>query len=142
MYDVVPCTSGINLYCVQGHPDCYPADGGDDDDDDDESSDDDEDDNDDVEEDKDEEEHPAPVDFVPPPVHRVTATIAGVSEVTLPPRKRLCIALGLRYKIGKSSSTLTARPTRCIRADYGFVSTLDDEIRRDPERDVGYRITD
>ncbi|GKD24307.1 putative reverse transcriptase domain-containing protein [Tanacetum coccineum] len=29
-----------------------------------------------------------------------------------------------------------------FRADYGFVATLDDEIRRDPERDVGYGITD
>ncbi|GJX76649.1 hypothetical protein Tco_0323460 [Tanacetum coccineum] len=28
------------------------------------------------------------------------------------------------------------------RADYGFVATLDDEIRRDLERDVGYGITD
>ncbi|GJV60266.1 hypothetical protein Tco_1466366 [Tanacetum coccineum] len=36
-------------------------------------------------------------------------------EVTLPPRKR---------------------------ADYGFVATMDREIRRDPERDVGYGITD
>ncbi|GJZ24677.1 hypothetical protein Tco_0562136 [Tanacetum coccineum] len=26
--------------------------------------------------------------------------------------------------------------------DYGFVATLDDEIRCDPKRDVGYRITD
>ncbi|GKB52961.1 hypothetical protein Tco_0903714, partial [Tanacetum coccineum] len=52
----------------------YPADGGDDDDD--ESSDDYEDDNDDVEEDEDkeqEEEHPAPLDSIPPPIHRVTA---------------------------------------------------------------------
>ncbi|GJW87920.1 hypothetical protein Tco_0163260, partial [Tanacetum coccineum] len=32
--------------------------------------------------------------------------------------------------------------TRGFRADYGFVGTLDDEIRRDPEREVGYRITD
>ncbi|GKA48203.1 hypothetical protein Tco_0741161 [Tanacetum coccineum] len=66
----------------------------------------------------------------------------GVSEVTLPPRKRLCIALGLRYEVGESSSAPTARPTRGFRADYGFVATLDDEIRRDPERDVGYGITD
>ncbi|GJT45288.1 hypothetical protein Tco_0954003, partial [Tanacetum coccineum] len=36
-------------------------------------------------------------------------------EVTLPPRKR---------------------------ADYGFVATMDREIRRDLERDVGYGITD
>ncbi|GJT38955.1 RNA-directed DNA polymerase, eukaryota [Tanacetum coccineum] len=28
------------------------------------------------------------------------------------------------------------------RADYGFVATMDREIRRDPEREVGYRITD
>ncbi|GKC73129.1 hypothetical protein Tco_1119012, partial [Tanacetum coccineum] len=55
----------------------YPADGGDDDNDDDESSNDNEDvdDDDDVEEDEDEEEdeHPAPVDSVPPPVHRTFA---------------------------------------------------------------------
>nr|GFB07579.1 hypothetical protein [Tanacetum cinerariifolium] len=41
-------------------------------------------------------------------------------EVTLPPRKRL--AEGLR-------------------ANYGFVATMDREIMRDPEREVGYRIT-
>ncbi|GJS62854.1 hypothetical protein Tco_0677418 [Tanacetum coccineum] len=29
-----------------------------------------------------------------------------------------------------------------VRADYGFIGTLDKEIRRDPEREVGYRITD
>ncbi|GJU71180.1 hypothetical protein Tco_1262585 [Tanacetum coccineum] len=29
-----------------------------------------------------------------------------------------------------------------FRSDYGFISTLDDEIIRDPERDVGYEITD
>nr|GFA26624.1 putative reverse transcriptase domain-containing protein [Tanacetum cinerariifolium] len=40
-------------------------------------------------------------------------------EVTLPPQKRL----GLRE-------------------DYGFVATVDREIMRDPERVVGYRITD
>ncbi|GKC88725.1 hypothetical protein Tco_1149374 [Tanacetum coccineum] len=56
---------------------------------------------------------------------------AGVSEVTLPPQKRLCIALGLRYEVGKSSSAPTGRPTGGFRADYGFVGTLDDEIRQD-----------
>ncbi|GKB23356.1 hypothetical protein Tco_0862757 [Tanacetum coccineum] len=63
-------------------------------------------------------------------------------EVCLPPRKRLCTALGPRYEIEESSSAPTARPTGGFRADYGFVATLDDEIRRDPERDVGYGITD
>ncbi|GJV54762.1 hypothetical protein Tco_1455767 [Tanacetum coccineum] len=70
-----------------------------------------------------------------------TVCRAGVSEVTLPPWKRLCIALSLRYEVGKSSSAPTTRPTRGFRADYGFVATLDDEIRCDPERDVGYGIT-
>ncbi|GJT15410.1 hypothetical protein Tco_0874116 [Tanacetum coccineum] len=67
---------------------------------------------------------------------------ADMPEVWLPPRKRLYIALGPRYEVGKSSSTPTTRPTRGFRADYGFLAALDDEIRRDPERDVGYEITD
>ncbi|GJU29941.1 putative reverse transcriptase domain-containing protein [Tanacetum coccineum] len=71
-----------------------------------------------------------------------TVCRACVFEVTLSPRKRLYIALGLRYKVVESLSTPTARPTRGFRADYGFVATLDDEIRCDPERDVGYEITD
>ncbi|GKF55281.1 hypothetical protein Tco_0165621, partial [Tanacetum coccineum] len=66
---------------------------------------------------------------------------AGVSEVTLPPRKRLCTAIGSRYEVDESLSAPTARPTGGFRADYGFVATLDDEIRRNPERYVGYGIT-
>ncbi|GKC17200.1 hypothetical protein Tco_1013982, partial [Tanacetum coccineum] len=42
----------------------------------------------------------------------------------------------------ESSSTAAARPTGGLRVDYGFVSTMDREIRRDLERDVGYGITD
>nr|GEW63590.1 hypothetical protein [Tanacetum cinerariifolium] len=60
-----------------------------------------------------------------------------VCEVTLPPRKRLCIALSPRFEVGESLSAPTARPTGGFRADYGFVGTLDYEIRRDPEREVG-----
>ncbi|GKG55003.1 hypothetical protein Tco_0562990, partial [Tanacetum coccineum] len=67
---------------------------------------------------------------------------ADVPAVTLPPRKRLCIALGPRYKVGECSSAPTARPTRDFRADYGFVDTLDAKIRREPDREIGYRITD
>ncbi|GKG55762.1 hypothetical protein Tco_0574656, partial [Tanacetum coccineum] len=62
---------------------------------------------------------------------------ADVLEVTLPPRKRLCIALGPIYEIEESSHAPTARPTRGFRADYGFVSTLDAEIRRDMDREIG-----
>nr|GEW49438.1 reverse transcriptase domain-containing protein [Tanacetum cinerariifolium] len=61
---------------------------------------------------------------------------ADVPEVTLPPRKRLCIAIGPRFEVGQCSSAPTARPTGGFRANYGFVSTLDAEIRRDPDRDI------
>nr|GEX82308.1 hypothetical protein [Tanacetum cinerariifolium] len=61
---------------------------------------------------------------------------ADVLEVTLPPRKRLCIAPGLKYEIGESSSAHTARSTRGFKADYGFVVTLDAKIRRDPDREI------
>nr|GFB68430.1 hypothetical protein [Tanacetum cinerariifolium] len=64
-----------------------------------------------------------------------------IPEVTLPPRKRLDIALGPRYKVGESSSAAAARPAGGFRADYGFVATVDREIMRDPEREVGYGIT-
>ncbi|GKA52994.1 hypothetical protein Tco_0746309 [Tanacetum coccineum] len=53
-------------------------------------------------------------------------------EVCLPPWKRLCIALGPRYEVRERSSAPAARLTGGFRADYGFVATLDDEIRRDP----------
>nr|GEZ69339.1 hypothetical protein [Tanacetum cinerariifolium] len=70
----------------------------------------------------------------PSPIHR--------PEVTLPPQKRLGIALGLRYEVGESSSAAAARPAGGLRVDYDFVATIDREIMRDPEREVGYRITD
>ncbi|GJV38139.1 hypothetical protein Tco_1410616 [Tanacetum coccineum] len=63
-------------------------------------------------------------------------------EVTLPPRKRLGIALSPGYKVGESSYAAAARPARGLSADYGFVAIMDREIRRDPEREVGYGITD
>ncbi|GKA10126.1 hypothetical protein Tco_0689559, partial [Tanacetum coccineum] len=61
-------------------------------------------------------------------------------EVTLPPQKRLGFALGPRYEVGESSSAAAARPAGALRADYGFVAIMDKEIRRDPEREVGYGI--
>nr|GFB91125.1 hypothetical protein [Tanacetum cinerariifolium] len=65
-----------------------------------------------------------------------------IPEVTLPPRKRLDIALSPIYEVGESSSAAAARPAGGFRADYGFVATVDREIMRDPEREVGYGITD
>nr|GFA87181.1 hypothetical protein [Tanacetum cinerariifolium] len=118
----------------EGDPVDYPADRGDDGDDKEESSEDDEDDEMDIEADgEEEEEHPAP------------ATLYRREErpeVTLPPQKRLDIALGPRYEVGESSSAAAARPAGDFRADYGFVATVDREIMCDPEREVGYGITD
>nr|GEY63354.1 hypothetical protein [Tanacetum cinerariifolium] len=59
-------------------------------------------------------------------------------EVTLPPRKRLDIALGPRYEVGESSSAAAARPAGGFRTDYGFVATVDREIMRDPDTDEIY----
>ncbi|GKF24767.1 hypothetical protein Tco_0077089, partial [Tanacetum coccineum] len=62
-------------------------------------------------------------------------------DVTLPPRKRLGITLGPGYEVGERSFA-AARPAGGLRADYGFVATMDREIRRDLKREVGYGITD
>ncbi|GKB71634.1 hypothetical protein Tco_0933046, partial [Tanacetum coccineum] len=63
-----------------------------------------------------------------------------IPESEQPPCKRLCLStLGSRYEIGESS---TARPTRGRGIDYGFVSTIDAEERRQGIRDVRYSIRD
>nr|GEU30720.1 hypothetical protein [Tanacetum cinerariifolium] len=49
---------------------------------------------------------------------------------------------GSRFKVGESLFAPIVRPARGFRLDYRFISTLDDEIMRDAERDVGYGITD
>ncbi|GKA61936.1 hypothetical protein Tco_0761455 [Tanacetum coccineum] len=74
--------------------------------------------------------------YIPPPVdHR-----DDILECELPPRKRSCLfSLGPRYEVGESS---TARPTRGREIDYGFISTLDTEARRQGIREVGYGIRD
>ncbi|GKB11965.1 hypothetical protein Tco_0845888 [Tanacetum coccineum] len=46
------------------------------------------------------------------------------------------------YPLGYRAAMIRQRPTTGFKEDYGFVATLDREIRRDPERDVGYGITD
>ncbi|GJZ59520.1 hypothetical protein Tco_0615336 [Tanacetum coccineum] len=62
------------------------------------------------------------------------------TDVTLPPQKRLSIALGPRYKVGESSSAAAARPTGGLRSNYGFVATIVREIMQDLKRDIGYEI--
>ncbi|GKE86689.1 hypothetical protein Tco_1560431, partial [Tanacetum coccineum] len=86
---------------------------------------------------------PIPLPTSSPPLHLLsTDRRADRPEVTLPPRKRLGIALGPRYEEGESSSAFTNKPPGGFRADYGFVATMDREIMPDLESDVGYEITD
>ncbi|GJX16132.1 hypothetical protein Tco_0216964 [Tanacetum coccineum] len=84
---------------------------------------------------------PLPTSSLPLPLPS-TGHRADVPEAVLPPWKRLCIALGIRFEAGESSSAAAARSTGGFRADYGFVGTLDAEIRCDPDREVSYGITD
>ncbi|GKB37031.1 hypothetical protein Tco_0881973 [Tanacetum coccineum] len=72
---------------------------------------------------------PSPPLLLPSINHR-----ADRPEVYLPPRKRLCIALGPRYEVGESSSAPAARPTRGFKADYGAPAT--------DETELGKRLTD
>nr|GEV87752.1 hypothetical protein [Tanacetum cinerariifolium] len=141
---------------------------------------------DDEDEDEDEEEeHPAPIDSVPPPVHRVTArmlraespytyhppppivllyTRASMSmlravapstyilvprletsplgtppllPIPLPTSSLPLLLPSTDCRADVCDVTLQSRKRLCIALDYGFVGTLDDEIRRDPERKVG-----
>nr|GEY84479.1 hypothetical protein [Tanacetum cinerariifolium] len=84
----------------------------------------------------------ASTSHLPPPHILSTSRKEDRPEVTLPPQKRLDIAFGPRYEVGESSSAAAARPAGGFRADYGFVAAVDREIMRDPEREVGYGITD
>ncbi|GJT11125.1 hypothetical protein Tco_0858167 [Tanacetum coccineum] len=73
---------------------------------------------------------------IPPPVD----CRDDIPESEQPPRKRLYLStIGSRYEIGESS---TARPVRGQGIDYGFVSTIDAEERRQGIRDVRYGIRD
>ncbi|GJY57292.1 hypothetical protein Tco_0456407 [Tanacetum coccineum] len=74
--------------------------------------------------------------YIPPPVDRRD----DIPESEQPPHKRLYLStLGSRYEVGESS---TARPTRGRGINYGFVSTVYVEERRQGIRDVGYGIKD
>nr|GEY13717.1 hypothetical protein [Tanacetum cinerariifolium] len=70
-----------------------------------------------------------------PPILLPLLPVEDIPEVTLPPRKRLGIALGLGYEVGESSSAAAARPAGGLRADYSFVATMDRKIIRDLERE-------
>ncbi|GKD25634.1 hypothetical protein Tco_1231848 [Tanacetum coccineum] len=74
--------------------------------------------------------------YIPPPVD----CRDNIPESERPPHKRSCLfPLGSKYEVRESS---TARPTRGRGIDYGFVSTLDAEERRQGIREVRYGIRD
>ncbi|GKF84502.1 hypothetical protein Tco_0249400, partial [Tanacetum coccineum] len=74
--------------------------------------------------------HPLPLPTSSPPLQLLSSDCrTDRPDITLPPRKRLGVDLGPRYEIGEGSSVATARPTRGRRLDYGFVGTMDTEIR-------------
>nr|GFA97848.1 hypothetical protein [Tanacetum cinerariifolium] len=124
------------------YPVDYLADGGNDCDDKEGSSEDDEDDDMDIEADEEEEEeqHPALADSVV--VALPTADQALSAEETEPFKTDESVATPLPHPAYRESSYAAARPAGGLRADYGFVATMDREIRRDPKRGVGYGITD
>ncbi|GJS47464.1 hypothetical protein Tco_0597585, partial [Tanacetum coccineum] len=79
---------------------------------------------------------PPPLPPLPPslPMPSPVDRRDDIPETEQPPRKRLHLStLGSRYEIGESS---TARPTKGQGIDYGFVSTVDAEERRQGIRDV------
>nr|GEX25480.1 hypothetical protein [Tanacetum cinerariifolium] len=63
-------------------------------------------------------------------------------EVTLPPRKRLSIVHCSGYEAGESLAAAAARPIEGRRADYGFVGSVEAEIRRRRAEDIKYGIRD
>ncbi|GJX10717.1 reverse transcriptase domain-containing protein [Tanacetum coccineum] len=85
--------------------------------------------------------HPLPLPTSSPPLQLLPSDHrTDRPEITLPPRKGMGVDLGPRYKIGEGSSA--ARPTGGRRTDYGFVGTMDTEIRRQRAEEVSYRIRD
>nr|GEV50136.1 hypothetical protein [Tanacetum cinerariifolium] len=83
-----------------------------------------------------------PLPPLPPPLHMppLVDRRDDILETEMPPRKRLCFSsLGSWYEVGES---FTARPTRGRGIDYGFVSTLDAEARRQGIGEAGYGIRD
>ncbi|GKD13716.1 hypothetical protein Tco_1198123, partial [Tanacetum coccineum] len=80
---------------------------------------------------------PASLSLPPPVDHR-----EDTPEAELPPCKRLCLTTPTsRNEVGESSTT-APRPTGGHKADYGFIVTLDAEIRRQRAEEVGYGIRD
>nr|GFA99383.1 hypothetical protein [Tanacetum cinerariifolium] len=86
---------------------------------------------------------PIPLPTASPPLQLLSSDRrADRPEVTLPPRKRLSIIHCSRYEAGESSVAAAARPIKGRRVDYGFVGSVEAEIRRRIAEDIGYDIRD
>nr|GFB86216.1 hypothetical protein [Tanacetum cinerariifolium] len=74
---------------------------------------------------------PIPLPTASPPLQLLFSNRrADRPEVTLPPRKRLSIVHYPGYKVGESLVAVATRPIEGRRADYGFVDSVEAEIRR------------
>nr|GFD54998.1 hypothetical protein [Tanacetum cinerariifolium] len=84
---------------------------------------------------------PIPLPTASPPLQLLSSDHrADRPEVTLPPRKRLSIVHCPRYKTRESSVTVAARSIEGRKADYGFVDSVEAEIRRWRAGDIRYGI--
>nr|GFA86429.1 hypothetical protein [Tanacetum cinerariifolium] len=86
---------------------------------------------------------PIPLPAASPPLQLLSSDCrADKPEVTLPPRKRLSIVHCPGYEAGESSVAAAARPIKGHRAEYGFVDSVEAEIRRQRAEDIRYGIRD
>nr|GEY80135.1 hypothetical protein [Tanacetum cinerariifolium] len=93
-----------------------------------------------------------PLPISPPPLHASPTYLLGYQAAMIrlradAPSTSHPLPSSLRFEVGESSSAPTARITGGFKAYYGFVGTLDDEIRGNPEREtdeteLGGRMTD
>ncbi|GJZ20051.1 hypothetical protein Tco_0556641, partial [Tanacetum coccineum] len=78
-----------------------------------------------------------------PPPSPLTLLSSPLPHIPSPPFPASPPASPIRpYEIGESSAAATTRPIGGRRADYGFVGTMDTDIRRQRAEEVGYRIRD
>nr|GFA86224.1 hypothetical protein [Tanacetum cinerariifolium] len=86
---------------------------------------------------------PIPLPAASPPLQLLSSDRrADRPEVTLPPQKRLSTVHFPGYEAGESSVAAATRPMEGRRADYGFVDSVEAEIRRQRAEDIGYGIRD
>nr|GFB60451.1 hypothetical protein [Tanacetum cinerariifolium] len=85
---------------------------------------------------------PIPLPTASPPLQLLSSDRrADRPEVTFLPRKRLSIVHYLRYEVGESSVAAATRLIEGRRADYGFVDSIEAEIRQRRVEDIGYGLS-